>query len=98
MAQVTALEQDHPMIESAPGSSAKGPLQRDGRQTDRLRWVWIGFVAVGALVLISASSVYRDRCGPSSIAIFEGITYGCKRIDATEEGSGLLHWVLVDLV
>ena len=29
--------------------------------------------------------------------IFEGITYGCKRLDATEEGSGLVHWAIVDL-
>src|SRR5262249_28233159 len=28
---------------------------------------------------------------------FVGIAYGCKRLAATEEGSGLLHWVRVDL-
>jgi hypothetical protein len=31
------------------------------------------------------------------LKLFEGITYGCKRLDATEEGSGLVHWVIVNL-
>jgi hypothetical protein len=58
----------------------------------------VGIMAVGALALISAGWAYSDRCGPSSpLEIFEGITYGCKRLDATEEGSGLVHWVIVDL-
>src|SRR5262249_37565170 len=29
--------------------------------------------------------------------IFEGMTYGCERLEATEEGSGLLHWMRIDL-
>ena len=29
--------------------------------------------------------------------IFEGITYGCKRLDTTEEGNGLVHWMSINL-
>jgi hypothetical protein len=56
----------------------------------------VGIVAVGALALIGAGSGYRD-CDPSHTEIFEGITYGCKRLDPTEERSGLVHWAIVDL-
>jgi hypothetical protein len=39
-----------------------------------------------------------DRRGPHApTEIFKGITYGCERLEATEEGSGLLHWVRIDL-
>jgi hypothetical protein len=31
------------------------------------------------------------------IEIFRGITYGCMRLEPTEEGSGLVHWVRIDL-
>jgi hypothetical protein len=43
-------------------------------------------------------AVFRERCDSlAPTEIFEGITYGCKRLDATEEGSGLVHWVSVNL-
>ena len=29
--------------------------------------------------------------------IFEGVTYGCERLESDAEGSGLVHWVRVDL-
>ena len=29
--------------------------------------------------------------------IFKGITYGCERLEPSEEGSGFIHWVRVDL-
>src|SRR5262245_31188639 len=97
MGEVTRLGQQRPVIENTPNSTAQGPRQRNGRQKNRLKWLWIGIVAVGALTLISAGSAFRDRCEPSPIEIFEGITYGCKRVGATGEGSGLVHWVIVDL-
>ena len=40
----------------------------------------------------------REHCDSRvQTEIFEGVTYGCKRLDATEEGSGLLHWAIIDL-
>ena len=39
-----------------------------------------------------------DRDGtPAATEIFEGITYGCERLEPSEEGSGFVHWVRVDL-
>jgi phosphodiester glycosidase len=29
--------------------------------------------------------------------IFQGVTYGCERLTADEQGSGLVHWIRVDL-
>src|SRR4029079_2469117 len=40
-----------------------------------------------------------DRNGTSEARqIFEGITYGCTKLEPDEEGSGFLYWVRVDLV
>jgi len=39
-----------------------------------------------------------DRRKPQDpIEIFAGITYGCALLEATNEGSGLVHWVRIDL-
>ena len=55
-------------------------------------------MAAGVGALIGASYVYWQRRGPQpATEIFKGVTYGCKRLKSTEEGSGLLHWVRVDL-
>ena len=34
---------------------------------------------------------------PAPTELFEGITYGCKRLKPSEEGRGVVHWVRVDL-
>ena len=48
--------------------------------------------------VIGAGAVYKDRCELSvPTEIFEGITYGCKRLDTTEEGNGLVHWMSINL-
>jgi hypothetical protein len=55
-------------------------------------------IVVGLGALIGGSSAYWGHRGPQApTEIFEGITYGCKRLDTTVEGSGLLHWVRVNL-
>ena len=64
---------------------------------------WLG--ELGGLVLalllaavIGGDSVFWDRRGPQApTEIFEGITYGRERLEATEEGSGFIHWVRIDL-
>jgi len=51
------------------------------------------------VLLVAAVGIYwwnrRDPVPPTEI--YQGITYGCERIEANEEGSGLMHWVRVDL-
>jgi Phosphodiester glycosidase len=84
------------MIEPMPGSSWRDAFLRAAKRGNRLKWFLAGIMALGALV--GAGSVYKDRCEFSPPPeIFEGITYGCRRLDATEEGSGVVHWVSIDL-
>ena len=33
----------------------------------------------------------------AAMEIFEGITYGCERLQPSEEGSGFVYWVRIDL-
>src|SRR5262249_52107383 len=36
--------------------------------------------------------------GPENASeIFQGVTYGCRRLSRTGEGSGAVHWVRIDL-
>jgi hypothetical protein len=45
----------------------------------------------------SADSTYQERCRTQPTPIFSGISYGCRLLERTQEGHGILHWVLVDL-
>jgi Phosphodiester glycosidase len=87
------------MIEYSPGAG-DGELHRRppklSAYTKRLSLAMLMVVVVGAL--IGGGSAWWGRRGPQApTEIFEGITYGCDRLDATEEGSGLVHWVRIDL-
>jgi hypothetical protein len=63
----------------------------------RRRLVTISLVGLAAAATIGGSA-YRGRRGPQPPAeIFKGITYGCRQLVSSNEGSGLLHWVRVDL-
>jgi len=85
-----------PIIEPMPSSSRRDSFLRTATRASHLKWLLVGIVALGALM--GAASVYKDRCELSApTEIFEGITYGCKRLDTTEEGSGLVHWVSINL-
>jgi hypothetical protein len=60
------------------------------------------FIAATSLILVlamtSGGTAWWSRRGPQpATPIFEGITYGCERLDTTQEGSGLLHWVRIEL-
>jgi Phosphodiester glycosidase len=50
-------------------------------------------------LLVAALVIYclnlRSPVLPTEI--YQGVTYGCERLAADEEGSGLMHWVRVDL-
>src|SRR5262245_4644371 len=61
------------------------------------RKTWSIAVVVGAL-LAGGSVLWRGGRGPQApTAIFRGITYGCTELVAGDEGSGLVHWVRIDL-
>jgi hypothetical protein len=76
------------MIERAPLRTAK--------RANHVKWLLAGLMAVAAMM--GAGSVHKDHCDLAApTEIFEGITYGCKRLDTTEEGSGLVHWVSINL-
>src|SRR5262245_25555667 len=66
----------------------------------RLTLSWSSHFVSGALVVaIGALLGGGFTCwgAPAAAEIFEGITYGCERLDPSEEGGGVVHWVRVDL-
>jgi hypothetical protein len=50
-------------------------------------------VAMGALLQGGFSCWGR----PAAAEIFQGITYGCKRLQPSNEGAGVVHWLRIDL-
>jgi len=57
-------------------------------------------VAVGVLVLTIGYWVWDWVCRRSPVAptdIFQGVTYGCDRLESDSHGNGLVHWVRIDL-
>jgi hypothetical protein len=52
-------------------------------------------VPIGALLALSIESRCSGR--PAAVEIFEGITYGCKQLEPSEQASGVVHWVRIDL-
>ncbi len=54
-------------------------------------------LAVALALLVGADSFHSGRCTTEPTTIFSGITYGCKLLERTEEGNGILHWVRVEL-
>jgi Phosphodiester glycosidase len=77
----------------------KGTPTETGAHVKQRQWL-LAFLAIvaGVGAVIGGSSAYWGHRGPQApTEIFEGIAYGCKRLDTTLEGSGLLHWVRVNL-
>src|SRR5262245_48811282 len=58
-------------------------------------------VPIAALLAFSlrASLEGEFTCSgrPAAAEIFEGITYGCKQLEPSQEASGVVHWVRIDL-
>ena len=57
-------------------------------------------VPIGALLAFSIAPLEgRFTCSgrPAAAQIFEGITYGCKQLETSEEASGVVHWVRINL-
>ena len=64
----------------------------------RRRWLLaIVAIALAAIATIGSSGYLERRESRAASEIFAGITYGCKRLVNITDGSGLLHWVRVDL-
>ena len=47
--------------------------------------------------MIAALAFNASWKASAPIEIFQGVTYGCDDLESSAEGSGLLHWVRVDL-
>jgi len=54
-------------------------------------------LAIALMAFTGADSACWERCTPQPRKIFSGITYGCERLERTEQGHGVLHWVRVEL-
>jgi hypothetical protein len=72
------------------------PMSKPRRKPRLLGWIFLCIFAVVTLSL-SAWAVWSYHGPAAETEIFRGITYGCERLPATAEGSGLLHWIRADL-
>jgi hypothetical protein len=54
-------------------------------------------LAVALMAFTGADSAGWERCARQPGEIFSGVTYGCERLERTEQGYGVLHWVRVEL-
>jgi Phosphodiester glycosidase len=54
-------------------------------------------LAVALVAFAGADSASWERCAPAPREIFSGVTYGCERLERTEQGHGILYWVRVEL-
>ena len=54
-------------------------------------------LALGLGALVPAVFFWNARGPQAATEIFAGVVYGCERLAPTDEGSGLLHWVRIDL-
>src|SRR5262245_48287463 len=57
-------------------------------------------VPVAALLAFSIAPLeggFTCSGRPAAAEIFEGITYGCKQLEPSEEASGVVHWVRINL-
>src|ERR1700751_3679423 len=54
-------------------------------------------LAVALMAFTGADSADWERCAPQPREVFSGVTYGCERLERTEQGHGVLHWVRVEL-
>ena len=58
-------------------------------------------VSIGALLALTMGAPFEGEftCSgrPAAAQIFEGITYGCKQLEPSEEARGVVHWVRINL-
>jgi Phosphodiester glycosidase len=54
-------------------------------------------LALALMAFTGADSADWERCAPQPREIFSGVTYGCERLERTEQGHGILHWMRVEL-
>ena len=56
-------------------------------------------IPIGALLAFSVEVEGETTCSgrPVAAEIFKGVTYGCKQLQPSEEASGVVHWVRVDM-
>jgi hypothetical protein len=90
------------MTEGGPNNSAAplGPQVGQSAARKPRAWRWPKRLAIFVVVIALGWGCYswwQRREPQPSTAIFTGVTYGCDRLPATAEGSGLVHWVRIDL-
>jgi Phosphodiester glycosidase len=59
-------------------------------------------ISIWGLLVFSTGTIVEGRfasCGerPAAAEIFQGITYGCKQLEPSEEAIGVVHWVRINL-
>jgi len=79
-------------------SSVQYLRRQAGGPIDPRSWLLALFAAVTMGALVGGYFLFWSHRGPQApTEIFQGVTYGCEQLEATEEGRGLVHWVRIDL-
>ena len=67
-------------------------------------WLRRGVASIVALAVVLPAAWFITDSASWSCAgtenaseIFQGVTYGCRRLSRSEEGSGTIHWVRIDM-
>ena len=79
-------------------SMTRHSMTRHSMRHRRLLLVGLVFLLLGVALLAGAGIYWwnlREPVPPTEI--YEGVTYGCERLETDDEGSGLWHWVRVGL-
>src|SRR6516164_8512502 len=65
--------------------------ERNGRSVKERNYLGgqLGIVAILAILLVGGDTAWWAHRGPQpAMQIFEAVTYGCERLETTQEGSG----------
>src|SRR5947207_9062194 len=85
-------------MQESPGESP-GQTQSPIAGPSSLR-KWAKRTGIALLFIAAFAGAYfwwnkREPQAPTEI--FQGVTYGCEYVETPADGSGLIHWVRVDL-
>jgi hypothetical protein len=92
-------------IPSQPNGNGQAVSARRQRMVPNLSWAshflsGALVVPIGALLAFPIAPLeggFKCSGRPTAAEIFEGITYGCKQLETSEEASGVVHWVRINL-
>src|SRR5262249_40394944 len=85
-----------PGVQDAPAGIRDAVNQRNGLSRQLVVAVITGVAILGVVSTVGLTFPGCDGWRAPN-EIFRGVTYGCERLEWSNEGSGFVHWVRIDL-